>query len=109
MLGSGTAGLAPAWRVEPGTVSYITTGAAMPPGADAVVKVEDTKPVAKAGGPNVLGSTAAAGLSEEETRRGMAVFDSLDTDGNGSVDYEARLWRISTTYSSARTRTRTRT
>jgi len=31
-------------HVKPGQVAYITTGAALPPGSDAVVKVEDTDP-----------------------------------------------------------------
>ena len=31
-------------RVTPGTVAYITTGAALPPGADAVIPVEQTQP-----------------------------------------------------------------
>lgn len=38
------AGHAPRSKVEPGTAAKIMTGAALPPGADAVVKVEDTAP-----------------------------------------------------------------
>ncbi|WIA42709.1 hypothetical protein OEZ86_008658 [Tetradesmus obliquus] len=36
--------------LSPGQVAYITTGAPVPPGADAVVKVEDTQPAAAADG-----------------------------------------------------------
>ncbi|KAF8056231.1 CNX1 [Scenedesmus sp. PABB004] len=39
----------PAFTLTPGHVAYITTGAPVPPGADAVVKVEDTEPGAPAG------------------------------------------------------------
>eukprot|EP00960_Hanusia_phi_P051013 760554-Hanusia_phi.AAC.5 len=43
--GAGGAGTA----VSPGTVCYITTGAPLPAGADAVVMVEETMPGASAG------------------------------------------------------------
>eukprot|EP00656_Telonema_subtile_P057375 TRINITY_DN9416_c0_g1_i1.p1 TRINITY_DN9416_c0_g1~~TRINITY_DN9416_c0_g1_i1.p1 ORF type:complete len:556 (+),score=162.62 TRINITY_DN9416_c0_g1_i1:146-1813(+) len=41
--GSATAGTDPSWIVESGTVSYVTTGAMIPAGADCVVKIEDTQ------------------------------------------------------------------
>ncbi len=40
-----TAGRAPDFRLEAGQVAYITTGAPLPPGADAVVPVEATEPL----------------------------------------------------------------
>ncbi len=45
VIGEVRAGTPPAFTVEPGTVAYITTGAPMPKGADAVVMVEDTEPL----------------------------------------------------------------
>lgn len=43
LIGEVTAGRVADFAVTPGTVAYITTGAAMPPGADAVVMVERTQ------------------------------------------------------------------
>jgi len=43
VVGSVTAGRMADFTVHPGTVAYITTGAPMPPGADAVVMVEETE------------------------------------------------------------------
>jgi gephyrin len=43
VIGEVTAGRMAEFTVAPGTVAYITTGAPMPPGADAVVMVEDTE------------------------------------------------------------------
>lgn len=43
LVGEVTAGRVADFSVTPGTVAYITTGAAMPPGADAVVMVERTQ------------------------------------------------------------------
>ena len=42
-IGEVTAGRVGDFTVRPGTVAYITTGAPMPPGADAVVMVEETE------------------------------------------------------------------
>jgi len=43
IIGEATAGRIPPFAVTPGSVAYITTGAPMPPGADAVVMVEETE------------------------------------------------------------------
>jgi len=43
VIGQVTAGLDPGLEVGPGQAVYITTGAKLPKGADAVIKVEDTK------------------------------------------------------------------
>ena len=48
-----TAGQAPDFRLEAGQVAYITTGAPLPPGADAVVPVEETEPLDGDGQPRV--------------------------------------------------------
>lgn len=50
LAGSVTAGRLADFVVEPGTVAYITTGAPMPPGADAVVMVEETQRLVTADG-----------------------------------------------------------
>lgn len=42
VVGSGEAGVIPEFYVEPGCAAYITTGAPIPAGANAVVKIEDT-------------------------------------------------------------------
>jgi gephyrin len=43
LVGEVTAGRTPDFTVQPGQVAYITTGAPLPPGADAVVMVEETE------------------------------------------------------------------
>ncbi len=43
VVGEVTAGRVADFRLSPGTVAYITTGAPLPPGADAVVMVEETE------------------------------------------------------------------
>ncbi len=45
VIGEVTAGRVAEFVVAPGTVAYITTGAPLPPGADAVVMVEETAEV----------------------------------------------------------------
>ncbi|MCB0131063.1 MAG: molybdopterin molybdotransferase MoeA [Caldilineaceae bacterium] len=45
LIGSVTAGQMASFSIHPGSVAYITTGAPMPPGADAVVMVEHTAQV----------------------------------------------------------------
>ncbi len=42
IVGDQFAGVVEAFHVKPGTVAYITTGAPLPPGADAVVQIERT-------------------------------------------------------------------
>ena len=46
LIGRITAGLLADFSVRPGSVAYITTGAPLPPGADAVVMVEETETLA---------------------------------------------------------------
>jgi gephyrin len=50
IIGTVTAGRVADFRVEPGTVAYITTGAPLPAGADAVVMVEETQKLAESNG-----------------------------------------------------------
>jgi gephyrin len=50
VVGMVTAGRVADFRVQPGSVAYITTGAPLPAGADAVVMVEETEKVATANG-----------------------------------------------------------
>lgn len=45
VIGEVTAGRVATFTVQPGTVAYITTGAPVPSGADAVVMVEETTPL----------------------------------------------------------------
>jgi gephyrin len=53
LAGEVTAGRMADFVVHPGTVAYITTGAPLPAGADAVVQVEDTQRLVSANGPRV--------------------------------------------------------
>lgn len=46
VIGTVTAGRVAEFRVQPGTIAYITTGAPVPVGADAVVMVEETEKLA---------------------------------------------------------------
>lgn len=50
LAGESRPGALPAAPLAPGTVAYITTGAPVPAGADAVVQVEDTERLAGADG-----------------------------------------------------------
>jgi gephyrin len=50
LVGEVTAGRVADFSVRPGTVAYITTGAPLPPGADAVVMVEETERLPVDGG-----------------------------------------------------------
>ncbi len=45
VVGESTAGHLPAFTLNPGAVAYITTGAPLPSGADAVVMVEESSPL----------------------------------------------------------------
>lgn len=45
IVGEVTAGVVPEFTVTSGSVAYITTGAPIPTGADAVIMVEDTEPL----------------------------------------------------------------
>jgi gephyrin len=63
VVGEATAGRAPGFTVTAGTVAYITTGAPLPPGSDAVVMVEETQELPpRAGVPCVrIGQQVARG------------------------------------------------
>ncbi len=107
VIGAATAGQLPAFTVTPGTVAYITTGAPLPPGADAVVMVEETEPVTGSnGGPQVhiyastrpgadirpVGVDVAAGerVLTAGTRLGAAELGMLATVGWGTVPVHQR-------------------
>ena len=91
------AGAAPARRVEPGTAARIMTGAPIPPGADAVVMVERTRP----GGPGSVAvlEPAAAGdnirPAGEDIRRGELALSPGEVLGPGEMALLAALGRTS--------------
>lgn len=62
VVGEVRAGAAPDAAVPPGAAVRIATGAPMPPGADAVVPVEQTTPVDAAGNPGPRGRDASGPL-----------------------------------------------
>ena len=64
-----TASAAPAPRLEPGNVAYITTGAPLPDGADAVVQVENTEDCTAAGGPRRVRIRIPAKAPGEDVRQ----------------------------------------
>ena len=100
VVGAATAGHMPTFTVAPGTVAYITTGAPLPQGADAVVMVEETTPL-PGDPPRVriqsrvhphadvrpVGFDVAAGalVLPAGTRLGPAEIGILATVGAGSV------------------------
>lgn len=101
LAGEVTAGQVADFVVQPGTVAYITTGAPIPAGADAVVQVEDTERVASSNGARVrihrqarvgedirtVGSDVAAGqrVLEAGERLGAAEIGLLATVGVSEV------------------------
>ena len=102
IIGAATAGQLPAFTVSPGTVAYITTGAPLPRGADAVVMVEKTEPMTgRDGEPQVqihtatipgadirpVGVDVAAGehVLAAGTRLGAAELGMLATVGRGMI------------------------
>lgn len=54
VIGEVTAGRMADFAVAPGSVAYITTGAPLPRGADAVVMVEETESLPAAGGRTIV-------------------------------------------------------
>jgi len=78
VVGEVRAGAAPDAAVEPGTAVRIATGAPLPPGADAVVPVEQTTPVDAEGRPGDRGRDAAGPLP-------AAVLVHLTVAPGGSV------------------------
>jgi molybdopterin molybdotransferase len=62
VTGEGRAGAAPTVPVRPGAAIRIATGAPLPPGADAVVPVEETTPLDAAGTPGQRGHDASGPL-----------------------------------------------
>lgn len=71
---SGT-GTAPHIALRSGQLAYITTGAPLPPGADAIVKVEDTEAVDAADVPaETLASASAAGFAPSQAAQWVRVL-----------------------------------
>eukprot|EP01048_Picozoa_sp_COSAG05_P018765 COSAG05_NODE_2807_length_2617_cov_2.139396_2_plen_109_part_00 len=54
VVGRVVAGTDPQFALQPGQVAYITTGAKIPEGADAVVKVEDTEVLTREDGEETM-------------------------------------------------------
>ncbi len=74
VVGEVAAGHEPAGHVEPGTAMRILTGGMLPPGADAVVKVEDTDaPPGLAALPQAVAIHVAAPLGKNIRRTGSDV------------------------------------
>ncbi|RLT42801.1 MAG: molybdopterin molybdenumtransferase MoeA [Chloroflexi bacterium] len=107
LVGEVTAGRMADFAVTPGTVAYVTTGAPMPPGADAVVMVEQTEKLWPANGAaqveirvqvragddvRPVGVDVAAGelVLEAGTRLGPAEIGLLATAGVTDVSIYPR-------------------
>ena len=88
------AGAAPTRALAPGACAKIMTGAPVPPGADAVIPVEDTEPlpggrvrILRAGGrPNIC-------LRGEDTRRGATVLEPGHVVGPAEIGLLASVGR----------------
>src|ERR1051326_5383059 len=76
------AGVVPQERVEPGAAARILTGAMLPPGADAIVMVEDTRPLS----PDQVAILEAASPGQYIRRAGEDV-----TPGTQVLDAGTRL------------------
>lgn len=91
VVGQVTAGRTSDFTVTPGTVAYITTGAPLPPGADAVVMVEETEPRSgENGAPCVhIGATVRAGDDVRpvgvDVRAGQRVLEAGDRLGPAEI------------------------
>jgi molybdopterin molybdotransferase len=84
VTGEVPAGRQPEIGVEPGTALRITTGAMMPPGADAVVRVEDTDaPAGAAALPDSVAVRAAARRGDNVRRAGSDVVAGSPLLGAG--------------------------
>jgi gephyrin len=59
----------PSPPLPPGCVAYITTGAPLPEGADAVVQVENTRDATQAGGPHRVSVVTPAKAPGEDVRQ----------------------------------------
>lgn len=107
IIGEATAGKLPNFRVERGSVAYITTGAPTPEGADAVVMVEETEVLSGDNGHRrvriraavrpgddirPVGVDVAAGevVLEAGTRLGVAEVGLLATVGATTVNVHPR-------------------
>ena len=83
-----TASEAPAPRLEPGTVAYITTGAPLPDGADAVVQVENTEDCTPPGGARRVRIRIPARAPGEDVRQiGSDVSQGQARCGNRLVSH----------------------
>ena len=71
VVGRIVAGVDPDFTLQPGQVAYITTGAKLPPGADAVVKFEDSELLREEDGEEKL-VIARSCTDAEKTCRGLA-------------------------------------
>jgi len=73
VVGEATAGRMAGFHVSPGTVAYITTGAPVPPGADAVVMVEETRDLAASDGRRFVEILSRARPGQEVRQVGVDV------------------------------------
>lgn len=87
------AGATPEHELRVGEVSYITTGAALPAGANAVVKIEDTQRVDNSSGEAVVGIKVAIQVGENVRQIGsdIAFGETLVRKGQVLGPYELGL------------------
>lgn len=87
VIGQSVAGAGQAPRISPGLAAYVTTGAPIPPGADAVVMVEKSQPVA----PGVVKLTHWPCPGEEvreigsDVQEGQVVLEAGDRIGAAEI------------------------
>lgn len=85
------AGAVPQVELKAGSVAYITTGAALPAGATAVVKIEDTEKVASAGKQVNIKVSVAKGMHVREIGSDIACGETVVRKGQVLGPYELGL------------------
>ena len=91
VIGEVTAGRVADFQITPGTVAYITTGAPLPPGADAVVMVEETTPITAAHGERRVQIRAQVHAGDDvrpigvDVSAGQSVLEAGETLGPAEI------------------------
>jgi gephyrin len=97
VVGEVTAGRVADFWVKPGSVAYITTGAPLPPGADAVIQIEDTEPLLSEGGQARVRILAQARFGQDVRPVGMDVAAGTTVLAAGDLLGPAEIGLLATT------------
>ncbi len=97
VIGQITAGQMADFRVESGSVAYITTGAPLPDGADAVIQVEDTEPLSADDGQARVRILSRAAPGQDVRPVGMDVAAGTRVLSAGDLLGPAEIGLLATT------------